>query len=172
MSSNNDDIELKSLNSKKESKYSIKLASEEQLSDDESNNNEEAFNDEEERQAQEEQPFLIRNEENIEMHVLNEENNHEIDENHIEATSLVQTNNLDAIDNENTSPNQDLDEINPQERNKLERIRKYLSTNNPYVRGFKPTKIKLVALLIFSGIAFVFIFFPKCISSIDYHHVN
>jgi hypothetical protein len=182
MSSNNDDIELKPLNSKKQSNDSIVLASEEHVSDDETNQNDDSknehiLNDEEEEEEYDEnkenQPFLERNKENIEMRVLNDgdEIHEERDENQIEATSLMQTNNLDAIQVENASLNQDLDEINPQERKKWHRIRKYLSTDNPYVRGFKPTKIKLIALLIFSSIVFVFIFFPYCINSIDYHHV-
>ena len=53
-----------------------------------------------------------------------------------------------------------------------QRLREYLSSDNQYIRLLKPTRMKLVCMLITGAILFVTIFLPSCIYSLNYDKVS
>lgn len=186
MASKNNDIELTNLDksgSEEIEAPELRLASEEQVSAYDNESKDRSDQDIESEHSEQE-PFLPSSHDHpneIEMRPLNRRNrNTNEDSNHPdqETRSLLETTNIDEIVRvEDTSVAEEnagvsTDNVNRvQDRNRFSRIGKYLSTENPYVRGFKPTPIKIFYLIILVFFLFLSVFLPMCITSIQYDRI-
>jgi hypothetical protein len=178
MASNKDEIELKNLDEKsKDDEDSIDVEGSENIRNESNQRDEEQDEDTDEEQK----PFLDKSKsEHIEMKEIGERTLERADDAAESSSLLEATTNLDDIVRVESHAGEDV-ELNLSSENvnhvrnkkgRLERIKKYISLENPYVRGFKPTKIKVVYLAILAFVLFLVIVLPNCITSIRYHHVN